>query len=50
MKERLRALADLIRDESRKGNPAYIKMLEEGHRDWYLEEIAFIQEHQGEWL
>lgn len=47
---RLQALADLIYDEAKNGNGSFKKMLEEGHRDWYLEDIEFIRENQKEWL
>jgi thiamine kinase-like enzyme len=50
MTMRLQALADLINEEAKNGNGAFEKMLEEGHRDFYLREIEFIKEHSKEWL
>lgn len=47
---RLQALAGLIYDEAKNGNSAFQKMLEEGHRDYYLREIEFIKEHINQWL
>lgn len=50
MTDRLKSLADLIYEEAQSGNTAFQKMLGEGHRDFYLEEIKFIKKHAKEWL
>lgn len=50
MIERLQALADLIYDEAQNGNVSFQKMMAEGHRDLYLEEIEFIKGNYKEWL
>jgi len=49
MQERLSALADFILQEANKGNACFKKMLDEGHRDLYLSEIAYIKENQKNW-
>ena len=50
IKERLMAMANVITDEIRKGNEAFLKMMEEGHYDFYLREIEFIDKHFNEWI
>ena len=50
MVARLQALADLIYNEANNGNEVFMKMLDDGHRTLYLDEIKFIKEHAKEWL
>ena len=50
IKERLMAMANVITDEIQKGNEAFLKMMEEGHYDFYLREIEFIDKHFNEWI
>ena len=47
--ERLTAMADLILTEADKGNEDFVRMLDEGHRDFYLGEAEFIAKHFNEW-
>lgn len=46
---RLQALVNLFDEESLKGNLAFIKMKQEGHQQFYREEIEFIKENRKEW-
>lgn len=47
---RLQALVQLFDTECGKGNSAFIKMKEEGHQQFYVNEIAFIQENMSDWI
>jgi len=49
MMERLQYLADTILNKAIQGNVAFQKMLEEGHRDLYIKEISYIEEHMHLW-
>lgn len=46
---RLQALVRLFDEECRKGNPAFVKMKEEGHQQLYINEIEFIKDNMQEW-
>lgn len=47
---RLGALAALIRERSEADDPAFLRMREEGHLQFYLDEIAFLGKESGAWL
>lgn len=47
--ERLTALCDTLRNGAEQGNPAFEKMVDEGHLRHYESEIRFITEHFEEW-
>lgn len=40
----------LFDKECKKGNAAYLKMKEEGHQDFYRNEIVFIKESMDDWI
>ena len=47
---RLKSLVELFDIECTKGNEAFIKMKAEGHQDFYIGEIKFIEENSTDWL
>lgn len=47
---RLEALVKLFDEECRKGNPAFVRMKEEGHQQFYRNEIQFIKENMLDWI
>jgi hypothetical protein len=47
--ERLTSLCDTLRNGVAEGNPAYQKMVDEGHLKHYEEEIKFLTEHFEDW-
>ncbi|WAJ25346.1 aminoglycoside phosphotransferase family protein [Lacrimispora xylanolytica] len=47
---RLEALVALFDWECKKGNAAFLKMKEEGHQDFYRNEIIFIKESMADWI
>lgn len=36
--------------ECKKGNTAFLTMKEEGHQDFYRNEILFIKKSMGDWI
>lgn len=46
---RLEALVKLFDSECEKGNEAFICMKEEGHKDFYINEIEFIKKNFSDW-
>lgn len=48
--ERLTAMCDTLKQGAREGNPAYMKMVEEGHLAHYEREIRFVHDHFAEWV
>lgn len=46
---RLEAMCDLLRERSAAGDPAYRRLVAEGHLDHYRREIAFLRQHASEW-
>lgn len=50
IKQRLYAMVEVIDEEVQNGNEAFLQMVEEGHKDFYLNEIKFIDEHFCEWI
>lgn len=47
---RLEALVSLFDKECENGNEAFIKMRDEGHQKFYIDEIAFIKKNMREWI
>ncbi|MCL2322700.1 MAG: aminoglycoside phosphotransferase family protein [Oscillospiraceae bacterium] len=47
--QRLESLVRLFDEECTKGNKVFIKMREEGHQDFYLNEIEFIKKNFYRW-
>ena len=47
---RLEALVKLFDEECRKRNPAFVRMKEEGHQQFYRNEIQFIKENMLDWI
>lgn len=47
---RLEDLVDLFDEECNKGNSSFIKMKEEGHQSFYINEIKFIKENMKDWI
>lgn len=47
---RLEALVALFDRECKKGNAAFLTMKEEGHQDFYRNEIVFIKDSMGDWI
>jgi Ser/Thr protein kinase RdoA (MazF antagonist) len=47
--QRLSAFVALFDEECAKGNQAFIKMKKEGHQDFYIKEIEFIQKNFKDW-
>ncbi len=47
---RLQALVDLFDVQCQKGDPAFIRMKQEGHQLLYRDEIAFVRAHANEWI
>lgn len=47
--ERLTAMCDTLKQGAADGNPAFIKMVDEGHLAHYEREIRFIAGHYTEW-
>lgn len=47
---RLEALVALFDRECKKGNAVFLKMKEEGHQDFYRNEIVFIKESMADWI
>ncbi|UJF35805.1 aminoglycoside phosphotransferase family protein [Paenibacillus hexagrammi] len=48
--ERLTVLCNTLRDGAANGNPAFQKMVDEGHLAHYEREIRFVTEHFDEWV
>ncbi|WP_046173520.1 phosphotransferase enzyme family protein [Domibacillus indicus] len=47
---RLEGLCRTIRRKAGEGDPAFQKMIDEGHLTHYQDDIAFIREHGNEWI
>lgn len=47
---RLESLVELFDVECERGNKAFIKMQNEGHQQFYIEEIKFIEENMNDWI
>ena len=47
---RLEAICKTIHRKAEEGDPAFQKMVEEGHVEHYQKDIAFIQDHLKEWI
>lgn len=48
--QRLLALVSLFDEECEKKNPVFIKMKQDGHQDFYINEIEFIRHNIYRWL
>ncbi|MEK3905111.1 aminoglycoside phosphotransferase family protein [Paenibacillus sp. FSL R7-0179] len=46
---RLTAMCHTLKKEAEAGNPAFVKMVEEGHLAHYERELQFIADHYSEW-
>jgi len=46
---RIRCLRALLSDRAAAGEPAFVKMVEEGHLDHYRQEIDFLEKHVDDW-
>lgn len=46
---RIEALCKTITSKARAGDPAFQKMIHEGHLEHYQNDLAFIKEHRNEW-
>lgn len=47
---RLESLVELFDTECQRGNNSFIKMKNEGHQEFYIEEIKFIKENMNDWI
>ncbi|WP_079480260.1 phosphotransferase [Halobacillus salinus] len=47
---RLEALCRTMERKALEGDSAFQEMIEEGHKEHYLEDIEFVQKHRSEWL
>jgi thiamine kinase-like enzyme len=47
---RLTALCAFIEEQARQGDEAFLRMINEGHLDYYHEEIAFHRRHSREYF
>ncbi|SHI16244.1 aminoglycoside phosphotransferase family protein [Clostridium intestinale] len=47
---RLESLVELFNSECQKGNMEFIKMKNEGHQEFYIEEIKFIKQNMNDWI
>lgn len=48
--QRLTALCDTLRNGAAEGNPAFKKMVDEGHLKHYESEIRFVTDHYEDWI
>lgn len=49
LEQRLQSLIQLFDEERHKGNKAFITMYNDGHQQFYQQELAFIQENRCNW-
>ncbi|MCA0149531.1 MULTISPECIES: phosphotransferase [Rossellomorea] len=47
---RLEAICQTIHRKAREGDPAFQKMIEEGHVEHYQKDIAFVRENLNDWI
>ncbi|REJ16909.1 MAG: hypothetical protein C6W55_15270 [Thermobacillus sp.] len=47
---RIRFLCALLSDRAAAGDPAFLKMVEEGHLDHYRKEVDFLERHFDDWM
>ncbi|MNT97976.1 hypothetical protein D3C72_2404400 [compost metagenome] len=48
--QRLIVLCDTLRNGAAAGNPAFKKIVDEGHLAYYEKEVLFVQDHFDGWM